>query len=374
MPNGHRQRPRHAAGTPPPPSPDMVRPMGQVRRSQVISTYSIGAIVDLASGSCMPMGLEEWDSQMRGGRVPDLTIFESRLQGQLGVDFFRLPPIAQEIDNQPGMVDRRYAIPCVRFPEWHECPKCHRLGTDGDPFEPGMDGNGLVCGACNATSVNPVRFVRACDAGHIEDFPWVWWAHREREGGPCARPVLYLSSQGRSASLADLYVNCRACGARRSMGDAFLVESLRELNCHGTRPWLNDYETGCDRKPRALQRGASNIHFPVIASALSIPPVSEPLFQLLDDRWDVIRILPEGAVESVLASFAQQYAVSPEALLEAYRQRILLERGEATRTELASRAAEYLALGSNREEEDHHRTRHAAAPASPCLPLARSLR
>ena len=351
MPNGHRQRPRHAAGTPPPPSPDMVRPMGQVRRSQVISTYSIGAIVDLASGSCMPMGLEEWDSQMRGGRVPDLTIFESRLQGQLGVDFFRLPPIAQEIDNQPGMVDRRYAIPCVRFPEWHECPKCHRLGTDGDPFEPGADGNGLVCGACSATSVNPVRFVRACDAGHIEDFPWVWWAHREREGGPCERPVLYLSSQGRSASLADLYVNCHACGAGRSMGDAFLVESLRELNCHGTRPWLNDYETGCDRKPRALQRGASNIHFPVIASALSIPPVSEPLFQLLDDHWDVIRNLPESAIQPVLEGFARQYAVSPEVLLEAYRQRILLERGEATRTELASRAAEYLALGSDREEE-----------------------
>jgi hypothetical protein len=325
--------------------------MGQVRRSQVISTYSVGAIVDLASGSCMPMGLEDWDSQMRGGRVPELTIFESRLQGQLGVDFFRLPPVVQEIDNQPGMVDRKYAIPCVRFPEWHECPKCHRLGTESDPFQPGPDGNSLVCGACNGNSANPVRFVRACDAGHIDDFPWIWWAHRGREGGACEHPILYLSSRGKSASLGDLYVNCRACDAGRSMGDAFLPESLHELNCHGTRPWLDDHETGCQRKPRALQRGASNIHFPVIASALSIPPVSEPLFQLLDDHWDVIRDLPDSAVPPVLEGFARRYGVAPEVLLEAHRQRILLERGEATRTELASRAAEYLALGSDREEE-----------------------
>lgn len=352
MPNGPRPRGRNpAVGRLVPPNPDMIRPVGQVRRSQVISTYSIGAIVDLASGSCMPMGLEEWDSQMRGGRIPELTIFESRLQGQLGVDFFRLPPVVQEIDSQPGMVDRKYAIPCVRFPEWHECPKCHRLGTENDPFEPGPDTNGLVCAACSGNAVNPVRFVRACDAGHIADFPWVWWAHRERHSGACGHPVLYLISRGKSASLADLYVNCRSCDSGRSLGDAFLVESLRELNCKGTRPWLNDHETGCDRRPRALQRGASNVHFPVIASALSIPPVSEPLFQLLDDHWDVIRNLPESAVLPVLAGFAQQYAVPAEELLEAHRQRILLERGEVTRTELASRAAEYLALGSDREEE-----------------------
>jgi hypothetical protein len=325
--------------------------MGQVRRSQIISTYSIGAIVDLASGSCMPLGLEDWDSQMRGGRLPELTIFESRLQGQLGVDYFRLPPIIEEIFGQPGMVDRKYAVPCIRFPEWHECPKCQRLGTEGDPFELADDRNSLVCGACNRNKVNPVRFVRACDAGHIEDFPWVWWAHRKREGDACERPILYLRSHGKSASLADLYVYCKQCNVGRSMGDAFLGESLRELNCHGTRPWLGDFQPGCDRRPRALQRGASNIHFPVIASALSIPPVSEPLFQLLDDHWDVIRALPDSAIEPFLQNYARQYNVRPELLLEAYRQRVLLERGEATRTDLASRSEEYLALGADRKEE-----------------------
>lgn len=340
------------APAPPAPSFDSVRPMGQVRRSQVISTYSIGAIVDLPAGSCMPMGLEEWDSQIRGGRVPELTIYESRLQAQLGVDYFRLPPIIEEIQSQPGMVDRRYSVPCVRFPEWHECPKCHRLGTEGEPFVLAADGNTLVCEPCHKSDpVNPVRFVRACDRGHIEDFPWVWWAHRNRGDGACEKPLLFLKSRGKSASLADLYVQCKTCNSSKSMGNALLGESLYELNCRGARPWLHDFERGCDRKPRALQRGASNIHFPVTASALSIPPVSEPLFQLLDDHWDVIRSLPESAVPSVLEGFARQYNAPAGELLEAYQQRVLLERGEAAQTDLASRSQEYMALGADREEE-----------------------
>jgi hypothetical protein len=337
---------------PPAPTPDAVRPTGQVRRSQVISTYSIGAIVDLPAVSCMPMGLEEWDYQIRGGRAPELTIYESRLQAQLGVDYFRLPPIVAEISGQPGMVDRRYAVPCVRFPEWHECPKCQRLGIEGAPFLVAADGNTLVCEPCHTSNpVNPVRFVRACDKGHIEDFPWIWWAHRNRNEGTCENPRLFLRSRGESASLADLYVYCNSCKASKSLGDALLGESLRELNCRGARPWLHDFERGCDRKPRALQRGASNIHFPVTASALSIPPVSEPLFQLLDDHWDVIRTLPEAAVAGVLQGFAKQYNAPAGELMEAYSQRVLLERGEAAQTDFASRSQEYLALGANREEE-----------------------
>ena len=332
-------------------SPDMVRPIGQVRRSQVVSTYSIGAIVDLSFGSCMPMGLEDWDSQTRGGRVTEMTIFESRLQTQLGVDYFRLPPVVEEIPNQVGMIDRKYAIPCIRFPEWHECPKCHRLGREGNPFELGGDGNSIVCAACNSARVNAVRFVTACDAGHIEDFPWEWWAHRKRDGGNCHHPILYLKSLGKSASLADLYVKCKTCDSGRSMGDAFLGESLRELKCRGMRPWLHDREAGCERRPVSLQRGASNIHFAVTASALSIPPVSEPLFQLLDDYWDVIRNLPDAAVVPMLEGFARQYNVRAKSLLEAYRQRILLENGALVRTDLAGRAEEYLALGRDREEE-----------------------
>ena len=47
-----------------------VEPLGKVRRSQLIATYGIGAIIDLEKGSFMPMGLEDWEGATR---LPSLT-------------------------------------------------------------------------------------------------------------------------------------------------------------------------------------------------------------------------------------------------------------------------------------------------------------
>lgn len=90
-----------------------VEPVGRVRRSQLITTYGIGAIVDLEKGSYMPMGLEDWE---RVTRLPSLSIGEDRLQVLLGVDHFRLAPIAVEL-KPTRQVDPEHAVPVVRFPD-----------------------------------------------------------------------------------------------------------------------------------------------------------------------------------------------------------------------------------------------------------------
>jgi len=327
------------------------RPVGEVRRSQVITTYGIGAIVDLEDGSFMPMGLEDWEQQTRAGRVGATVISEARLQAQLGVDHFRLPPMEEKLDNRPGMVDTRYALPVVRFPEWHECPRCHRLGREDDPFAVRSDGNRLHCVACGEHAIaNPVRFVVACDHGHIADFPWVHWAHRKRGTGSCDNPVLYLQSHGKSASLADLFVKCRTCGSSSSLREAFTGQGIQHMKCSGRRPWLLDRQE-CDREPRALQRGASNVHFPAVASALSIPPVSEPIFQMLDEHWSVIRSIPKEALAGALAGMASTYGVPVETLVAAHARRLMIERGDVGYSDLDSRSEEYLALGEDRDDD-----------------------
>lgn len=329
-----------------------VRAMGTVRRSQSITTYGIGAIVDLTDGSVMPMGLEEWEANARGGRLTPVIIHEPRLQAQLGVDFFRLAPATEELDAREQLIDRRYSIPCVRFPAWQECPQCHRLGTHGDPFEVADDSHRLVCKPCGKRAyVNPVRFIAACERGHIRDFPWIWWAHRHEEHVSCANPALFLRSRHQSAALSDLYIFCKMCGASSSMGNAFSIESLAKLGCNGERPWLGDAERDCNQRLRALQRGASNVHFPVIATALSIPPASEPYFQFLDDAWPYIRSVPVSAIDPALAGMAAQFGIEFEPLKQAYEARRRMEAGEAARSDLASRVEEYNALSSSREDE-----------------------
>ena len=328
------------------------RPVGSVRRSQMISTYGIGAIIDLEGGSFMPLGLEDWVSQVRGGRISAMSINESRLQRQLGVTHFRLPPTATAIDNQPGCVDARYTVPVVRFPSWHECPSCHRLGIEEDPFQLHSDGNRLACSnqKCQSRIVTPVRFVVACDHGHIEDFPWIWWAHRKSANGICNQPRIYLRSRGESAALADLYLRCEHCGASSTMGDAFQPGSLHDRQCGGVRPWLVDREE-CQQHSRVLQRGASNVHFPAVASAISIPPVSEPLLLILDEYWTVLKSIPPSALRDALSGLAKQHGVPVESLIDAHAQKTGVESG-GPYTDTMSRVDEYLALSISREEED----------------------
>lgn len=331
---------------------DGVDPVGTVRRSQLISTFGIGAILDLEKGSFMPMGLEDWS---RVTALPALKIREPRLEQMLGVNHFRLGPVKEDVRGT-HQVRARSAAPVIRFPLWHECPVCHRIGTESDPFELADDGARLRCVADKAFT-NPVRFVVACRTGHLKDFPWEWWAHRDRDEGICGSPALYLQSRGRSASLGDLYVECRNCGTkadpvRRSLGDAFGADALRGQSCSGFRPWLHDREEGCAEQVRALQRGASNIHFPTVCSALSIPPASEAVCQIISQSRDVLDNAPASAIDHILTGIAGTYGVSPDQMISAWRQMQALETGNSSITEKLARAEEYAALSDDRDDPE----------------------
>lgn len=331
---------------------DAVEPLGSVRRSQLVSGFGIGAIVDLEKGSFMPMGLEDWE---RVTHLPSLRIGEPRLQAMLRVGHFRLGPVREDLQGT-RLVRARSAAPAVRFPEWHECPRCHRIGTQGAPFELAADGGRLTCLAHGSpVHTNPVRFVLACRGGHIQDFPWAWWAHRESPGGVCDAPSLYLGSRGRSASLSDLFVRCDGCGTaerpvRQSLGDAFRPNALAGYSCSGFRPWLFDREDGCDRPVRVIQRGASNVHFGLVCSALSIPPASEAVSLIVQEIRSVLDAVPESTLPSVLEGLAQQYGVTAEDLLSAYRRLRTIEVGGTDLTERQSRMEEYRALSEDRED------------------------
>ena len=134
---------------------------GHVRRSQLVTTYGVGAIVALADESFMVAGIDQWPQD-------ETRLHEPRLEQQLQVNGFCVPRASDRDD-----------IPVVRFPRWHHCPKCHRL--DDIRRLAGFDSN--KCGDCNRQLV-PSRFVVACLRGHIDDFPYMRWVHHgaPREG------------------------------------------------------------------------------------------------------------------------------------------------------------------------------------------------
>ncbi|MBK8979629.1 MAG: DUF1998 domain-containing protein [Planctomycetes bacterium] len=264
--------------------------LGEIRRSQVVTTYGPGAIVDFRAGSqgdaaisAVAAGLEAWQ------KVPDqyadaTRIHEPRLQKLLNVKHFRLAPVAPrdkwKHSNKPASV----FLEGRRFPLWQQCPRCHRLATASEwSSEPGDPA--LRCGSCSSNHapvhVVPVRFVAACPRGHLEDFPWHWWVQHSES---CKRRELYLDSKG-GTGLASLILRCGGCNRSRSMDGALLKRALKGTSCRGNRPWLDDSEE-CAEDLRGLQRGASNLYFAAQASSLDIPPWSQPLVRMLGKRLD----------------------------------------------------------------------------------------
>lgn len=242
-----------------------------LRRSQAITTFGPGAIVDLPEASIMVAGLPFWpDSAVR--------IHEPNLEKLLNVEEFRMPP-----------TDGADAIPAVLFPEWYVCPLCHRLAPY-DVFNASgthRPGTHLKCPSCRK-SVYPARLIVACPRGHIDDFPWLEWTHRDYDLSACHRPQLFLYARGFTSALADIKVECRSCGAETHLGGATRREKLEGLiTCSGRRPWLNDHES-CGGPVYPLQRGASNVFFSVQGSAISIPPWSQSMFARLDTWWNVL--------------------------------------------------------------------------------------
>lgn len=257
---------------------------GEIRRAQAITTYGVGSLIAVDHESFVVSGLDEADHGWRPDESP--RIYERRLARLLGVDHFRLPPASGD-DSKDGLRVRR-------FPLVHSCPECNDLQHHRD-FNPPAGRS--VCGTCEADLV-PSRFVVACEAGHLGEFPYWQWVHRSSDRGSMTvdrcEGKLKLRTSGRTSSLRSVLVSC-TCGRAPevSMEGSFRRNALKDLGlkCRGHRPWLgaSTPDEECGLPLRTLQRGSSSVWQPVLKSALSIPPWSSRREDPLASRWEELR-------------------------------------------------------------------------------------
>ncbi len=272
--------------------------LGELRPSQLLYTYGVGSVIDLPHLSALVMGLEDWDAShckpIREDRL--LAQVQKRMGDQ--VTALRLPPTRpeQSLGLRPAFDEAELiGAPVAPFPRWLRCPLCHLLAPiDSELFSfkvvPGRpDRTKFVHTNCNKTksaapAVLPARFLMACEAGHLDDFPWSWFVHR---GGKRCRGALQLREFGVSGEAADVFVECRECEAKRSMVDAF-GEQADLPRCRGRRPHLRDFEeVACDAPRRAILLGASNSWFAVTLTALYVPTATDDqLVKDVEDHWD----------------------------------------------------------------------------------------
>lgn len=267
------------------------RPEGSVRLSQVVTTYGPGAMLDLVDAAVLIGGLDYWSRgpQTRAIDEPRLRDVLARRLVKAGRVLrreqpFLLPPAGDDSDPT-----RHSGIQALEFPKWFICqnPRCRRM-VRSTGLEIKRNRYVHRCDAGGPSECVPVRFVGACPHGHLEDWPWILFAHGASDGGFCEAPQLTLH-EGASGDFSEIVVRC-ACGARRPMRDAL----TRETNppCSGERPWLGAEGTEpcpSNEKLRLMVRTASNAYFSQVESALSIPSgETEALMDKVQSVWDVI--------------------------------------------------------------------------------------
>ncbi len=309
-----------------------MRPEGEVRHSQLITTYGPGAMVDLPDCSVVIGGLNFW---MYGPDQPPEEIDEPRLiaklRQSLNVGSLRLrkPPIH---DVGPGGQSRPGGIRSPEFPNWFVAQLDQTKEFEGKTYRtrPLVEGARLdkrkfVDADRKAHRVVPVRFVQSCPNGHLSDIDWREFVHR---GKTTCRSTLWLDEAGAGNDFTEIFVRCSNPACMEKWNRRQLSEAKQKLKgdederpalgfCQGHRPWLGPFgKEECDNGKgnrgsyanRLLVRSASNAYFPELISAISIPVSIDGVREVISKNLKAFEKITSAAkLEVWLEDFAPDH-------------------------------------------------------------------
>jgi hypothetical protein len=261
------------------------KPHGQIRRSQIITTFGPGSMVDLPNHSVLIAGLDHWS---KGGEEIVEPRLVEKLQRLLELPALKLysPPPDEDNPTAPPT-----GITAWQFPEWFITQDVEAI--EGRPsvrsrmlvHRKALTRGRFVDRDKRKRNVVPVRFVRACRAGHIADIDWYSFVHSKN---PACRRQLWIDDLGTSGDLAQIIIRCE-CGEERPLSEAAGYRTSALGLCGGGRPWLGAYAgERCSEPSRLLIRTASNAYFPQLISVISLPDRDETVKQAVDKVWEFL--------------------------------------------------------------------------------------
>ena len=253
--------------------------VGAVRPSQLLHTYGVGALIDLPNFSVIVAGLQAWGQPQQFIEEPRLL---AAVQAELGPQVGQLAAMPWKEDTgNPNDDWTRVGVPVLPFPRWFRCTACNLLSTiDGGLFKlkPGsvyrVDQTMYIHEGCQGNYKSPMavpaRFVTACTNGHLDEFPWVDFAHGYM---PCPQGGgnLRLTEPGSGTRSTDVVVTCLACNKANAVSTAFDRSAKDGPRCRGRHPHLRSFDTSCDQIAQPLLLGASNTWFGIVRSTIAIP-------------------------------------------------------------------------------------------------------
>ena len=285
-----------------------------LRPSQFVTTYGAGSLIRVGELYRVIPGLasivsdlertERFHEQNSLGkkeldkfRIQDSKL-ESMVRGRLEqinpndaskVRIFRLPT-----NTDMRMADGEKLYRTVVFPRWSICKrhdeyilaKLERLGWEWV----------LACPKCREENRRPdtgvgVRFIRACQRGHMDDIDWHGEVHL---GAECGGEAFTWNEMD-----YDFEVRCLNCPRSTTFKRIKSRENAGAIACSGYMPELNTLENcapdddGEVPHARVILRNASNLRVAHVLTSLLVPPQSDRLYQMLKEYEQTLSYLPE---------------------------------------------------------------------------------
>lgn len=296
----------------------MQRIRHELRLSETVSPFGVGAIVDVRGESLIAADTSWWDR----GIAPEISC--DRLVAQLGGGVLRQAP-----DHGARGGTETASLAYWRFPAWRFCERCGKL-SQLTSVDKGKYRNACNCGG----ALVPMRYVAVCESGsHMQDVPWFMWAHRGRgdavtdEVRFCRayKELRFERSSKHGEGLTSLRVVCGKCKRSRSLSELVGKDSLLRdgVRCGGKQPWeaADSVIDVCESHLVAVQRGATGNYIAERMSALDIPEEASHT-QVVEQKvraHDLFQRLVEDnggpKSEQIAGWIAEELDTTPESVL-----------------------------------------------------------
>jgi hypothetical protein len=290
-------------------------PEFSVRRSQLLTPFGTGALMDINNQSVMVADSEYWNIN-KCEKVHDI-----RLETEMNANGFIEPPVKDAEEIIGTRFPSWYFSPQDRLlkplSKWRESVASSKINTfDRSPFDPRHKGTELV----------PVRLICACKNGHAQEFPWLEWPHFGMPFDDFKEHKVKLESVAQTGSIADLIVRCVSCGKKKSLSGVFdknkFPKKMEELGiqCNGKYKWKKD-DVGeiCSEGTnlKVLLKNANNFFFPNISSSVNIPFKQNKLIEEIQYADDYL------SLQKMLTSISREEGINK--LSEDGKAKILIE-------------------------------------------------
>lgn len=328
-----------------------LNPKFDIRRSQLLSTYGIGSIVEVENQALMIADSEFWNTDSCE------VVHDIRLERVMQSKGFIEPPVSSED-----------SISTVRFPTWYFSQGSRQLkkidqwksligarspkAFDNQPYD-ATRGNCLLI---------PVGLVCICKNGHAQDFPWLEWAHKGKVSNDLIHK-LKLKNSNNTGSISNMYVECTTCKIRQHLTKIFSKNEFPEIikkynvHCSGTNTWQqNRHHESCEAILEVVLRTASNFYFPNISSSVNIPFSDDnnitliknnPNYQALQANFS-----DEQIAQLLIKKISESTNIPENEVLRLVEKENSDENEELSSDEMEYRRAEYEVLKFIREYDE----------------------